>query len=470
MNSMQRKLAGLGVSVVVAGAFAAYGYFGTYKGKKAEEEKKEKEEKVVSFTAGDVKEIRLTAKGQSFELIGDGQGENKWRITKPVTTPAEKATVDGLVSHFVDMKRKIAIDLKSENLQNFGLMPPQATVAFKIGDKDVIYLIGKKNSFDDHVYLMQEGTNKVLMVPGGITYQTDRDLFAWREKRLATFEDRDVKKIDVELKGAAAYSIEKKGDEWWLPEIKADKAQVTSLLSGLRYTRAKSFAAETLDPKEAEKYGLAKPELVVTVQLGDAKAVYRFGTTKGVGGTEQYFAMVDGQPAVFELSESVLKKWDLKTSDLRDKQVMAFDREAIKKVKLAETGKDFVLIEKKKKDDGGETWEVIAPEQKPAMDSKLANLLYKLSNLKAKAIVAEKPTPEIKKQHGLDPVGKQITLYKADGSEAATIVLGNTTGEDVSVFVQGGTRIDSVDKSQLSDVSFDAKDYFKEQAPLSKQP
>jgi hypothetical protein len=429
-----------------------------------------------------VKEARVTYNGVTFEMIGDGEGDRKWRIVKPVTTLAEKSTVEGLVNHFVDMKRKRALDMRPENLKLFGLDPPQAKVAFKLASgTEQLFLVGKKNTFDDTVYLMLEGADKVLMVPSGITYQTDRDLFAWREKRPVIFDDRDVRKIDVEVKGAAAYSLEKKGEEWSLAapvQAKADKPQVTTLISALRYLRAKAVAVEQYDDKDAAKFGMAKPDLVVTLALGDALAKTRlvFGSAKGAGGAEQYFVRVDGQPALYELSEQVLKKFDLKTADLRDKQVIAFDREQVKKVKLAETGKDFVLIERKKKDDGGEGWEIVAPEQKPAIESKLANLLYKLSNLKAKAITADKVTPDAKKANGLDPVTKQITLYKADGTEAGTLVIGATTGDVTAVFVQGGTRIDSVDKSQLADVSFDVKDYVKPEptasasGPLSPTP
>lgn len=478
MKTVQRRLVTLGATVLVVGGLGAYAYWGTYKGQQAEQEKKDKEEKVASFTLADVKEVRLMSKGVTYEFIGDGEGDRKWRITKPVATLGEKGTVEALASHFVDMKRKRALDLKPESLKLFGLEPPQATVAFKLADgKSVQFLVGKKNTFDDTVYLMQEGANQVLMVPSGITYQTDRDLFAWREKRLAIFEERDVRKIEVEIaKGTPVvtnnYALEKKGDEWSVLapiQAKADKAQATTIVSALRYLRAKGFALEQYDPKDAAKYGLQKPELVVSLYLGDAlaKTKITFGSSKGAGSTEQYYALVDGQPALYELSEQLVKKLDLKTADLRDKQVIAFEREQVKKVKLAETGKDFVLLEKKKKDDGAESWEIVAPEQKPALDSKLSNLLYKLSNLKAKTITADKVTPEAKKQNGLDPVTKQITLYKADGSEAGTLVIGTTTGDTTAVFVQGGSRIDSVEKNQLADISFDAKDYMKPEPTAS---
>jgi len=447
MTTVQDRLLKLGGSLVVLGALGAYAYFGTYQGKKAEEETKQKDEKMASFTLADVKGVRMLNKGVTYEIVGDGEGDKKWRIVKPIMTIAEKTTVEGLITHFVDMKRKRAIDVKAGDLAHFGLEPPLETIAFKVGDKDTQYLIGKKNSFDDAIYVMREGDAKVSMVPGGLSYQADRDLFQLREKRVYLFQDSEIQKIAVEVGGKPAYTLDKKGDDWMLGEVKADRAQVSTILSNLHSLRAKSFPVETLD--KAATYGLDKPAAVVTL---NGKTRIAFGEPK-----DHFYAYIDGGP-VFELDAAASTKFDLKPSDLRDKTVLSFNRDDVKKIKLAQTGKDFILLEKK-----GDVWEVAAPEQKPANDAKVSNLLYKLSALKAKSILADKLTPELKKKHGLDPIAKQITLYKADGAEAGMIVLGNESGDVVAVTASGADRLDGVEKAQLGDLSFESKDYVKEE-------
>src|SRR5262249_27446457 len=157
--------------------------------------------------------------------------------------------------------------------------------------------------------------------------------------------------------GKPSFALEKKGDDWQLlrpTESKADKPQVTALLSNLKYLRAKTVPSEKLDLKEAAKYGLDKPAAAITLTLGGANARTRvlFSSVKAAGGSEQHYAHIDGNGPVLELSESGAKKIDLKPVELRDKTVLAFERDQIKKIKLSATGKDFILLEKKKKEDG----------------------------------------------------------------------------------------------------------------------
>src|SRR5262249_6842742 len=157
-----------GVMAAVAGGIGAYAYYGTFKTSQKEEEKKTAEEKVAPFKLADVKGVRLHSKGVDFEMTADGEGDRKWDLSKPNATLGDKATIDGMVSHFADMKRKRAFEAQPQDLKTFGLEPPEETVSFKLADKDVTYLVGKKNGFDDVVYLQKDGDNQVMLVPQAV--------------------------------------------------------------------------------------------------------------------------------------------------------------------------------------------------------------------------------------------------------------------------------------------------------------
>jgi Domain of unknown function (DUF4340) len=468
MGAVKKKLVSLGIGTAVMGGLALYAYFGTYQGKKAEEEKKQAEEKIGNFKLDDVKELSIEAKGTKVVVVAAGEGENKWKITEPRETLAEKATVEATINFYVDLKRKRAFPLDAKDKKSFGLEPPMSTVTFKLADgRTQAYHVGKKNSFDDQVYLLKDGDTQVSMVPVGAIYHSDRDLLALRDKRVVAFEDKDVRKIEVEIKGAPAYTIEKRGEEWQLTkpiDAKAEKAQVATILSSLRYLKAKAIAEE--EKGEVDGYGFSKPEAVVSLYLGEAQAKTRvlFSTVRTKAGSETYFTYTEGQKPILELNETFTKKLDLKPADMRDKQVLTVARDDVKKVKLAETGKDFVIFEKK------DNWEILAPEQKPAQDSKITNLVYKLATLKAKRVLTDAASDELKRKYGLDPVTKQATLYKADGSEAGTIVIGSDDGDVTAVWAQGSTRIDGVDRAQMSDLSFDVKDYLKTETASAQPP
>jgi len=460
VSAVQKRLLSLGGTVAVAGAIGAYAYFGTFKGKQKEEETKSAEEKIASFKAADVSEVTLHSKGTEFVITGTGEGERKWQITKPITTLADKSTIDGIVNQFADMKRKRAFDAQPGDLKSFGLEPPLSSIAFKTADKTTTYLVGKKNSFDDVVYLERDGDTKVALVPVAAQTQTDRDLFALRDKRLAIFEDKDVAKIEVTFAGKPAYALEKKGEDWDIVgATRADKSQVTTILSSLRFLRAKSIPAERAGDGKA--FGLDKPDVVVTLTVGAAGASLplSFGSVKK-GTVSTYYAKQAGDAPVLEIQEDMVKKLDLKTADLRDKSIASFDRDQVKKVSLAEAGKEIVL------EKGAAGWALTAPEQGPAQDARVMNVLYKLGGLKAKAIAFDKVDAAAKKTAGLEAPAHEIKLMKADGTVLADVAFGaehhdEKAGDEIYVLSQGGARIDLVEKGLLNDVKYTVADYEK---------
>ena len=240
---------------------------------------------------------------------------------------------------------------------------------------------------------------------------------------------------------------------------KADKGQVTTLLSSLRFLRAKTIPAE--HAADGKAYGLDKPDLVVTLTVGAAGATLplSFGSVKK-GAVSTYYAKQAGDAPVLEIQEDMVKKFDLKLADLRDKSIASFDREQVKKVSLAEAGKEIVL----EKGDAG--WSITAPEQKPAQDARVMNVLYKLGGLKAKAIAFEKVDAAAKKTAGLDTPAHEIKLMKADGTVLADVAFGGEhhdekAGDEVYVSSQGGARIDLVEKALLNDVKYTVADYEK---------
>ncbi len=471
MSAVKSKLIQLGVVVAIAGGVGAYAYWGTFQGSKKEDEKKSTEEKVASFKLADVKGVELNAKGVQYALVADGEGERKWHLTKPLATIGDKATIEGLVNHFADMKRKRTFEAQPADLKNFGLEPPEETVTFKLGDKDVTYLVGKKNGFDDVVYLQRDGDPHVMLVPQAVKTQVDRDLFGLREKRLAIFEDREVSKIDVTIPTKPGYSLEKKGEDWTLVGVgKADKAQVGTLISSVRFLRAKAFAEE--HASDLKKYGLDKPVVTVTLHMGDAKTTLLFSEVKEGTGTKRY-ASQGGDAPILEIGEDMLKKFDVKMSDLRDKQVANVDREQVKKITLTDAGKALVLEKVAPAADAKdkvETWQITAPEQKPAQDAKISNLLYKMNSLRAKEVAFDKIDAASKKSAGLETPAQEITLAKADGTVLAHVAFGAHKGEQLYVTSQGDSRIDLIDKAQVNDVKFEAKDYEKPEPTAAKAP
>jgi hypothetical protein len=466
MKAVQKRLVSMAAMLAIAGAVGAFAYFGTFKTKQKEEEEKLKDEKVASFSkAEEVKELTLVSKGTTFKLIGDGEGERTWRLTEPLATPAERQAVDSVLAHFAEMKRKRAFDAQPTDLKSFGLDPALATVAVKLKDgKEESFKIGKKNSFDDNVYLQRGSDAKVSMVPSTVSGFADKDLFALREKRLAIFEDKEVQSLAVELAGKPAYTLEKRGEEWFIKspiEARAEKAQVTTLLSSLRYLRATKFATEALgDVKALATYGLDKPSLAVTVGVGEAKLRLLFATVNQKG--EQKFGMIEGvKNPVLEVNEDLSKKYAIALNDLRDKLIASFERDQVSKVVVMD-GEIKTELVKKKNDKQEDQWTFA--DGKETADGRVASLLWRLSSLRGKQIVTDKVDPAAKSNAGLEPQRRSVTLFDAEGKMLASYVFGADKDEAVYMYADAGKRIDLVDKTSTSEVKFEASHYEKEPA------
>jgi len=103
---------------------------------------------------------------------------------------------------------------------------------------------------------------------------------------LSTLSPGAVKKIEVTRREGAAYSLEKRGEIWYLTsplEARADQSQVQRLLDLLAATSKEKLAATDL-----KRFDLDPPALTVTID----NQVFSFGTTNPLT-QEQYVATGD---------------------------------------------------------------------------------------------------------------------------------------------------------------------------------
>ena len=77
------------------------------------------------------------------------------------------------------------------------------------------------------------------------------------------------------------------------------------------------------------------------------------------------------------------------------------------------------------------------------------NLLYALRALKWKSIAT--PTGDEPARYGLDTPTLEVTLLKADGSEAGVLLVGKREGEQAWVKLKTAPAIYSVDAKQLGE-------------------
>ncbi|MEA5521980.1 DUF4340 domain-containing protein [Limnoraphis robusta] len=156
------------------------------------------EKQIFSFSRDDVKFLTVKTPEQTVivERISDSENpqESPWKLTQPVQTPANQATVDFLLNQLVTDQsipeepniglRRLTIS--PEELPQYGLDNPQQIVEVKLKNEEIYQLIiGKKDFSGRSIYgktntSQTEENLSILVIPEGIMSAIVRPLDEWK--------------------------------------------------------------------------------------------------------------------------------------------------------------------------------------------------------------------------------------------------------------------------------------------------
>ncbi|MFO7750441.1 MAG: beta-ketoacyl synthase N-terminal-like domain-containing protein, partial [Desulfobacteraceae bacterium] len=179
-------------------------------------------------------------------------------------------------------------------------------------------------------------------------------------------------------------ALERAHDETWqLVEPVVDRADpdaVRSLLNRLENGKVTAFVAETVvqsgeaGAKALEAYGLDPARtLEVSLLIGDARAEkrVRIGSMTSAG---EYYARDMSAPQVFRVDSLLVRDLDKSLEELRDHEVLRFNRSAVTQVELSRPGAQAIVVEQ----DTAGVWSVTAPTQLAARSWEVDGLLTDL--------------------------------------------------------------------------------------------
>jgi hypothetical protein len=237
-----------------------------------------RDKRLLPFNQDKITAITVTAKGPSFTIGKNAQGE--WQIVKPSPLRADTSQVDQLVSKLKDAKMDTAAtDQKAIDTQySGGLEVATVTVTDNTGSMAVTIRKGKDNSYYAKSSVL-EGSYKLSGDLGESL--KDRDFDSYRNKKLFEFGFVDPTKIEID---GASYS--KSGDKWSGPKGQYDAGSIQAVIDKLRDLSASKFAAKL--------EGTLSLSLVVT--SGDTHKVEKVIMNKAGA---DYDAEREGDPAVY---------------------------------------------------------------------------------------------------------------------------------------------------------------------------
>jgi hypothetical protein len=271
----------------------------------------------------------------------------KWSITAPTPYAADQDAVASMVSAMAPANGDSVVEEKPGDVGKYGLNNPVVTVTVhEKGGKTEQLLIGDDVPAGSLVYVRVAGNAKVFAAASSLKTSFDKSVNDLRDKRLLTFDQNQLTRIDVAA-GKSTIEFGKNGqNEWAIVEPKpyrADNFQVEELLRKL--TEAKmDLSAAAADVEKAKK-GFASGKAVASAKLTDSTGAQTMEVRKN---GDDYFGRSSVVDGAYKLSADLGKELEKPLDDFRNKKIFDFGFSDPSKVEIqgkafTRTGSDWKM-------------------------------------------------------------------------------------------------------------------------------
>jgi hypothetical protein len=317
---------------------------------------------IAAIGEGNIDTMEITRDGKKLVVKKEA---GKYRLTEPVSFPAEEDTAKQAFEAMEKMEfGSIVSDLKSKQ-DEFEVGAKSPRVVLKKGDKVLADLrIGKVTP--DHTLVRLEGKDEIWQMIGSHKWHFDRDVSAWRDKSVTTFNSDDAERLEVVSRehGKIVLSRPPKGDAgvsnpWKVVEstVKVepfDPLVANEMLTALYAFKANDFA----DDAKPTETGLDAPNLTVTVGLKGGKTeTVLIGKKKT---EDDFFVKRAADPQVFLVKKYNLERINKRPIEFRDKTICNLNEPDINLVSVTAASDSYTLVRDPKKT-GPEAWKLTKP-------------------------------------------------------------------------------------------------------------
>ncbi|HSE05598.1 MAG TPA: DUF4340 domain-containing protein [Methylomirabilota bacterium] len=405
---------------------------------------------VIAFDRRNLTGIDLDVAGDQIGLVADEPG--KWRIAKPRELRADAEMVAEFLEKLEGAKAIEFVDDAPKSLAPYGLDKPSRVTVWLGRDKERssrTLLIGRPEPAKKGVYVKRDDEPGVILTVEALWTALPKTVAGLRDKTVVAYAYDRLTKVEL-IHAQGGLTLEKDGTGWRLtaPEsLKADSSAVTGFLWKIRDLRALGFLTET--PAEAPRF-LGRPEITIKLWEEGAKAPKTLllqSSTERRGGQPAAVAAVQGEGPVALVEGKALAELAPGVMELRDRALLpAFELGDVKKARVAVGGDKALVVEKS----GESEWKVVEPARGGTKEGRVAGLLLSLRALRWREIVATGPDDAAR--FGLDKPEMEVAVFKADGAELATVVVGRTDGAVTYVKLKAEPRVFAVSSKDLDDL------------------
>ncbi|MFQ5656848.1 MAG: DUF4340 domain-containing protein [Candidatus Methylomirabilales bacterium] len=408
--------------------------------KKAEEEAKKN---LVSFKGDEVTAFSVS---RGKQVIALKKGEGGWRMTQPVEDRVDEKEITALLENVSRGTIERSLKLEGENLDDFGLKEPRIILTVHVKDQADPFTVemGSDTPAGFSVYARRNREDSVLVIPSTVKAPLEKEPFAFRSKAPLFLDKGAVKAVSLRTP-SLRLRIERKEGVWRITDpiqAKADSLKVSNLFDALNQDQVTAFLDEP--PSNMKSLGLEPPRGEITLSLeGGTEATLLLGVKKKKEGG--VYARRGGEERVMVLKEDFLDELPKQVADIRNRSLLAVDREKVKQIELKSLKGRTLLA----KDD--DTWRMKEPEEALADQRVVEDLLWDTTSVRVKEFVsddAKNLTP-----YGLDDPPVTLHLLDEEKNPMATVALSKVekgayarVGESNAIYLVEDKAYEQLDK------------------------
>lgn len=282
-----------------------------------------------------------------------------------------------------------------------------------------------------------------------------------KERAFVSLDADRIDEIKIKSESGDATTVKKANAMWQVTAplmAKADQMQASAIATNLSTLEITRVVDE--NPADLKEYGLDAPRVEIEFKASGDKTYGSYhrlflGGKSPTGG--DLFARRDADKRVLLVAGYTDPIFNRSTFDLRDKTLLAFDREKVDRITASADGKSIELTK------DGTNWKLTRPIAALADYSAADALLSRLHAAAMKSIVTEQATPADLGKYGFEKPQGTFVL-SAGGAAAASLVMGSkATGDDVYVRDASKPTIATAEGGLLKDLQKGPDDYRRKE-------
>src|SRR6056297_2002972 len=197
-----------------------------------------------------ITKIKLDAPGNEKDITLERTGKN-WQLTAPIQFSAADRSIEFTFKSLAEIpKNPDVISENPEKQHKFEVDSLGTNVKIYKGDELVAdFIAGKTDQMRAHTYLRERNSNKVVSVPGNLSYIINQPLDQWRDKSIVNIPGEEFDAIEI-VKGDTYISLARQDTLWQVLKngeaiTPPEQNKIDRIVQSFSPLRARGFAKDT---------------------------------------------------------------------------------------------------------------------------------------------------------------------------------------------------------------------------------